>query len=179
MSTPFLGEIKIFSFDWAPKGWALCNGQILSIQQNQALFALLGTNYGGNGVSTFALPNLLGRWVFGFGQGPGLSNYVQGEAIGAESVSLLGSQIPAHTHSVKAVAGPGAGPTTDPSNALWSNEVQQSPVQNLPYSTAGPNTTLAANAIGTAGGSAPHENRPPFLVVSYAMALQGIFPSRN
>jgi microcystin-dependent protein len=186
MTDPFIGELKMVSFNYAPRGWAFCNGQLLAIQQNQALFSLLGTQYGGNGTTNFALPDLRSRAPLGYGQGPGLSNYVIGQVGGTETVTLLSTQIPQHTHilagdttvaatsnaAVPAAgnslgAGIGIPPTGDPF-AL-----------NI-YGTAGGATApQAAATIGNFGGSQGHENRQPYLVLNWIIALQGIFPSRN
>jgi microcystin-dependent protein len=167
MAEPFLGQLLIFAGNFAPQGWAMCNGQLLSIQQNSALFSLLGTTYGGDGVTTFALPDLRGRVPLHFGGGPGLSNYVLGERAGNESVQLLTAQMPAHTHSQPAT---GAGETTNrPNNAV--------PAEGGIYGTTSDSSALAATT--SAGGNQSHENRQPYLVLNYIIALQGIFPSRS
>jgi microcystin-dependent protein len=165
LSTPFLSEIKMVSFNFAPKGWALCNGQLLPINQNQALFSLLGTTYGGNGQTTFALPNLQGRTPIHMGGG-----HVLGEQAGEEAHTVVLSEMPAHAHVMSAS----------------SNSADQGlPGGNLPavgtqaaYAGA-PNTVMAPGAVGNAGGSQPHDNMSPYLVVNFVIALQGIFPSRN
>jgi len=169
---PFLGEIRAIAFNFPPKGWAFCNGQLLSIQQNQALFAILGTTYGGNGQTTFALPDLRGRSPLHFGQSPGLSNYVLGQAAGTEGVTLIQSQMPAHNHLVKANANANAGvaansfPAGPPSgNNLYGPSV------------AGP--AMDTNMVPAQGGNQPHSNQQPYLVVNYVIALVGIFPSMN
>ena len=181
MTEPFLGEIRILSFTFAPRGWALCDGQILSINQNQALFSLLGTTYGGDGQTTFALPNLRGRWMVGQGSGPGLSSRTMGEVAGQATVALPTGEMPSHTHALIGVQGslvPNR--STSPAGRYWSNEPKAVPgPQRPPYLTGQPNTTLNPGALSNAGGGQPHENRPPYLVLSFAMALQGIFPSRN
>lgn len=178
MTEPFIGEIKLVGFDFAPSGYARCAGQLLSIAQNSALFALLGTTYGGNGQTTFGLPNLLSRRAYHVGQGPGLPFVTQGEASGVESVTLNVSQMPRHGHEVIAVRGGAAiAPSTSPAAAVWANEVKGSP-QNLPYTTAGPNVTMHPASISASGGGQPHENRPPYLALNYVIALYGIFPSR-
>lgn len=166
MSTPFLAEIRQFSFSFPPKGWALCNGQTLAIAQNQALFALLGTTYGGNGQTTFQLPNLRGRAPFHFGNG-----FVLGQAAGSTAVTLSSSQIPAHTHGPQGSTA--AASQAAPANGVWATN------DALPYSSATPNTTLAANAIANAGGNQPHANEQPYLTLNFCIALQGIFPSRS
>lgn len=167
MSQPFLAQIQMFSFGFPPRGWAQCNGQLLQIAQNQALFSLLGTTYGGNGVTTFGLPNLQGRTPLHFGQGPGLSNRVLGQTGGIENVTLLTTQIPAHTHTVSANT---AAPTLGtPAGNLWAQGN---------YSASG-GSAMAAGDVGNAGGNQPHPNLSPYLVVNFCIALSGIFPSRN
>jgi microcystin-dependent protein len=169
VSEPFLGEIVMFGGNFAPRGWAFCNGQLLSISQNTALFSILGTTYGGNGTTTFALPDLRGRAPMHQGQGPGLSPRQLGEQTGTESVQLLTSEMPAHNHP--ALGSTGAVNTTRPTNAI--------PAKGGSYTTAGPDTTMNAQAIGVAGNNLPHENMPPQLAVSFIIATEGIFPSRN
>ena len=167
MATPFLGEIKLVAFSFAPKGWALCDGQLLPINQNQALFALLGTTYGGNGQTTFALPNLQGRTPIHVGNG-----FVLGEPFGTESVTLGISQMPADIHTVQATSATATTNTGAP---------------NLAYARAGTAiygplanpTVMSPGTVALAGGSQPHENRQPYLVLNACIALQGIFPSRN
>ncbi|MCF3111455.1 tail fiber protein [Niabella sp. CC-SYL272] len=171
---PFLSMIVLFGCNFAPRGWAFCQGQLLSIAQNTALFSLLGTTYGGNGQTTFALPDLRGRVPIGFGQGPGLSSYALGQQGGAETVTLLLSQMPAHTHAFMATAE--AGDTSDPTGAFPANtgtldkEYKQSPVNKV---------AMNAAAVETKGGSQPHTNIQPYLALNYCIALEGIFPSRN
>ncbi|MGB6687508.1 MAG: tail fiber protein [Terracidiphilus sp.] len=165
MSTPYLGEIRIVSFNFAPKGWALCNGQTLAINQNAALFSLLGTTYGGNGTTTFALPNLQARMPVHVGSG-----FVQGQAAGEVNVTLITSQLPAHTHTAQGV-------TSNASSASATGNAWAVTAQNA-YA-ASPNTTMAPAAAASAGGSQPHPNMPPYLVLNFVIALQGIFPSRN
>ena len=174
MSEPFLGQIQAFGFNFAPRGWAQCNGQLLPIAQNTALFALLGTMYGGNGQTTFGLPDLRGRSAIHFGQGPGLSDYFQGEQGGVESVTLIQSQMPQHTHEARALAGNGNSKVAQ--NNVWAKDAG---VSSATYSSASPDSNMSAQAIANAGGSQPHENRPPYLVVNWCIALEGIFPSRN
>ncbi|MFN0314574.1 MAG: phage tail protein [Burkholderiales bacterium] len=174
MSDPYIGQIQAFGFNFAPRGWAQCNGQLLSIAQNQALFALLGTMYGGNGQTTFGLPDLRGRSPIHLGQGPGLSNYVQGEVGGVEVVTLSPQQMPAHTHAARALAGNGNSKVAQ--NNVWAKDAG---VSSATYSSAVPDANMSAQAIANAGGSQPHENRPPYLAVNWCIALEGIFPSRN
>jgi microcystin-dependent protein len=169
MSTPFLSEIKIISWNYAPKGWAFCNGQTLPINQNQALFALLGTTYGGNGQSTFQLPNLQGRVPI-----MESGNFPLGAVGGESSHTLITSEIPAHGHSPNAV---NSAPTTN--SPAGATLCQPSTVVGNLYGPATGATTLAPQAIANAGGSQPHSNQQPYLVVNYIIALQGIFPSRN
>jgi microcystin-dependent protein len=181
MAEPFLGDIEAFSFNFAPKGWALCAGQILPINQYQALFALLGTTFGGNGTTTFALPDLRGRIANGFGQGPGLGNYGLGQTGGEESHTLVLNEMAAggHTHAVAATNNGTSGGTNVPGNAVtlgsgYSSETG-SPAVNI-YSSAAP--TIPMGSLAPTGGQ-PHENRMPFVALNYCIALQGIFPSRN
>ena len=165
MSTPFLGEIKVFSFNFAPKGWAECNGQLLPINQNQALFSILGTTYGGNGQTTFALPNLQGRVPFHTG-----SSIILGESSGEQAHTLNISELPAHTHAP--VGSSGNASTGNPTGNLWAS------LSGGTYSAA-PNTTMNAGSILLAGGSQPHDNMSPYLALNFCIALQGIFPSRS
>jgi len=164
---PFLGEIDLVAFGFAPKGWALCDGQILPINQNQALFSLLGTTFGGDGQRTFALPDLRGRRAIGSSNA-----HTLGQAAGEEFVTLVVSQIPAHSHTFVANSAPGN--ALGPGGHYWASASQV----NL-YSTGNSLTALSPLAIGFAGGNQPHENRSPFLVLNYVIALQGIFPSQN
>jgi len=167
MSTPYLGSLTLVPFYFAPKGFALCNGQLLPINTNQALFALLGTTYGGNGTTTFALPNLQGRIAIGVGGG-----YVQGQTDGSESVALTAQQMPAHVHSL--VVSSASGPLLP---TLSGNTVVVAAGQNYASSTDG--TSMDPGSITMNGGGAAHENRSPFLVLNCVIALQGIFPSRS
>jgi microcystin-dependent protein len=163
MATPFIGEVKMVAFTFPPKGWAFCNGQLLAIAQNQALFSILGTTYGGNGQTTFALPNLQGRVPLHMGNG-----FTEGQVGGAENVTLTNNQA-GHGHAVKATAtattntAAGNFPATAGSNIYGGS----------------PDTTMNASIVGPAGGSQPHSNLQPYLVVNYVIALTGIFPSRN
>lgn len=172
MAEPFIGEIRMFGFNFAPSGWATCDGQLLSIAQNTALFSLLGTQFGGNGQTNFALPDLRGRVPLHQGQGPGLSPRTMGESSGSEAVTLLSSQLPAHTH-----------PFTPPCSTDDPNA--GSPKNNFPASVGTPiyattaNGNMGAGTTGPAGGSQPHSNLQPFLTVNFCIALQGIFPSRS
>ena len=169
MAEPFLGEIRMFSFNFAPKGWALCNGQLLPINQNQALFSLLGTTYGGNGATSFGLPDLQGRVPVH----PG-SDVVLGQKAGNEAVTLIASQLPAHNHPVRAssdvanaISAAGAVLAGKPRGGV---DVYANPSNLVP---------LAAGSVGNTGSSQPHPNIQPSLVISFCIALQGIFPSPN
>jgi microcystin-dependent protein len=180
VSEPFLGEIRIFGFNFPPKGWASCAGQTLPINQNQALFSLLGTTYGGNGQTTFQLPDLQGRVVLSSGQGPGLSNRSLGEKQGSVSVALTTQQMPLHNHPANCTNLPGSltgNPLGNPANQVWAADAG-----GVTQEYAPPSATLQAmdpRAIGNAGSGLPHENQTPYLVINYSIALQGIFPSRN
>jgi microcystin-dependent protein len=169
----WIGEIALVGFNFEPQGWAFCNGQLLAISQNTALFSLLGTTYGGNGTTNFALPDLRGRVPLHFGQGPGLSLYNLGQAGGVEAIALTMNQMPAHNHLVNASAANGTSDT--PTNAIPGKNASGVP----DYSSAAPNTQMAPGAIAPAGANQPHENRPPYLALNFVIALQGIFPSRN
>jgi microcystin-dependent protein len=169
---PFLGELMLTGYNFCPQGWASASGQLLSISQNTALFSLLGTQFGGNGVTTFALPDLRGRAPIGEGQGPGLSPRVIGEQGGAETVTLLQSQMPIHNHA--AGASTLAGNSVTPTNALPAKKFRT----QLYRTGSSADTTLAPDAIGLAGGSQPHSNMPPFTAMTWCIATQGIYPSR-
>jgi microcystin-dependent protein len=168
-----LGEIRMFAGNFAPTGWAFCQGQLLPIAQNTALFSLLGTTYGGNGTTTFALPDLRGRVPVGFGQGPGLSNRVIGEQFGTETVTLTTSQMPAHSHTVNAVTSEGN--QNLPTNSLPAN----TKALDKEYSDANANTTMKATMVNPTGGNQPFGVTQPSLGVNFIIALQGIYPSRN
>jgi microcystin-dependent protein len=167
MAEPFLGQISIMSFAFAPRGWAQCNGQLLSIAQNTALFSILGTTYGGNGISTFALPDLRGRTPLFSGSG-----YVLGEVTGEETHILTQAEMPAHTHQVVASSA-AAADQPSPAGALWAGS------SHAAYSSSASDSIMHAAALGTTGNSFPHENRSPYLVVSFCIAMSGVFPSRN
>jgi microcystin-dependent protein len=178
MAEPFLGEIKLFSFNFAPRGWTMCNGQLLPINQNQAIFSLLGTTYGGNGTSNFALPNMQSRVVVGFGTGLGLSPYNMGQTGGEENHALLLSEMPAHLHTVACKSTIDNSPTpTSPVGNVWTRENNG----DAPYaSTNGSGlSAMHPSAIQPVGNGFPHPNLQPYLVVNFCIALQGIFPSRN
>ena len=169
---PFIGEIMLFAGWFPPNGWADCNGQLLSIAQNTALFSLLGTTFGGDGQVTFALPDLRGRVPMHLGQGPGLSSRAMGEMGGAEAVTLLEAQIPAHTHVARADTGNGT--ISSPIGAFPARDPAGSPAYG-----AGSAGALAPAAIAATGGSQPHSNVQPFTVIRYCICLQGIYPSQN
>ncbi len=171
MGTPYVGEIRMFAGNFAPAGWALCQGQLLAISQNETLFNLIGTTYGGDGQSTFALPNLQGRVLIHAGQGPGLSSHILGETGGVETVTLITNQIPAHSHVPQAAAATGS--QSSPSNNIWGASA------NLPYSQNAPASAMSAAAIGFAGGSQPHDNMVPYLVINFIISLFGVFPSQT
>lgn len=165
MSTPFLGEIQIFAFNFAPKGWAMCNGQLISIQQNQALFSLLGTTYGGNGVQNFALPNMQSRVPMHVS-----NSFPLGTVMGEEAHTLTVNEIPAHTHSLAA--------TTTTADTATPTSAALAAATSKIYGS-GVNASMAATALANTGGSQPHTNIQPYLVLNFCIALQGIFPSRN
>lgn len=177
MADPFVAEIRIFPFNFAPKGWAWCDGQLLPLSQNTALFSLLGTTYGGNGKSNFALPDLQGRAPMHPGQGPGLSLHDLGEIGGSETVSLLESEIPSHSHTLSA------------STAAADEEGQKPPAGAVPGQQQGSNqlygplasnvVSFSPNAMAPAGGDAPHNNMQPYLTFYFCIALQGVFPPRT
>jgi len=187
MGTPYLSEIRIMAFNFAPKGWAMCNGQTLPINQNQAIFALLGTTYGGNGQTTFQLPNLQGRVPVHQGSGGG-TTVVLGQSAGETTHTLIVSEMPSHSHSLNADAATAAGSNTNTPATAGTKVLGQSagtggtpptPFTINLYSTANPNGTLNPNCLTPNGGSQPHENEQPYLVLNFCIALQGIFPSRN
>jgi microcystin-dependent protein len=171
MAQPYVGEIRMFGGNFAPAGWMFCAGQLLPIAENETLFQLIGTTYGGDGQSTFQLPDLQGRVPIHMGQGSGLSNRILAESGGTEAVTLTSQQLGAHTHPAKCSSG-GGSPASDPSTALWQ------PSDSTQYSNAA-STGFIGGGIPTtpAGGSQPHENMIPFLCVSYIISLFGIFPS--
>ena len=175
MADPFVAEIRIFPFNFAPKGWAFCDGQLLPISQNTALFSLLGTTYGGNGKSNFALPDLQGSVPMHPGQGPGLSLHDLGETGGSETVTLLISEIPGHNHSYNARPTGAVPPQPSPVGIAPARS------NSRPYSPASVTPTGQMNFTGTgiAGGSLPHNNMMPYLTLNFCIALQGVFPPRG
>ncbi len=177
MSDQFVAEIRIFGFNFAPAGWALCNGQLLPISQNTALVSLLGTMYGGDGKSTFALPNLVGCAPLQQGQGAGLSLYDQGETGGETTVTLLTSEMPFHSHSAGCIAD--AGNLGTPAGSVWASAKVGRQTENRYSASPGTSPPMAPLAIAPAGGSLPHNNMPPYLALNFCIALQGIYPPRS
>jgi microcystin-dependent protein len=175
MSNFFLGEIKLLGCNFAPRGFALCNGQLLPIAQYTALFALLGTTYGGDGQNTFGLPDLQGRLPVHQGTGPGLSTYQIGQVSGSEGVTLTTQQLPSHTHALAASTNPSD--RAVPANTLALG--QQTGGALFTQTANGVDATLNAASLGVAGGNQPHDNMQPYLCVTFVIALEGIFPSRN
>ncbi len=175
MSQPYLAEIKMVGFTFAPVGFAFCDGQLLPISQNSALFALIGTIYGGDGLTTFGLPNLQGRAPLHWGNGPGLTPRAIGEVLGTENVTLTNATMPAHAHTLSGDATGGGLPS--PTNNTWGKKAARTPpalYQNTPI-----DAPMSGNALGTAGGSQPHNNLSPVIVLNFVMAIAGIFPTRN
>jgi microcystin-dependent protein len=177
MADPFVAEIRIFPFNFAPKGWAMCNGQILPLSQNTALFSLLGTTYGGDGKSNFALPNLQGSAPMHPGQGPGLSLHDLGEIGGSQTVTLLESEIPNHAHLVgRALAD--AGDSVTPVASVWAQTAAGRGAAAL-YHEAPATGKMNPQSLGAAGGDQPHNNMQPYLTLNFCIALQGVFPPRT
>lgn len=170
MAQPYVGEIRMFAGNFAPAGWMFCEGQLLPISENETLFQLIGTTYGGDGQSTFALPDLRGRLPIHMGQGPGLSSRILAENGGAEEITLTVQQVPAHTHPLVG-AGINGNQASPSGNLLASSTVM------TPYAPEVPGAAMAANAIGVTGGSQPHTNFQPYLCVDFIISLFGIFPS--
>lgn len=181
MSSPFLAEIRIFGFNFAPKGWAFCDGQLLPLSQNTALFSLLGATYGGDGKSNFALPNLQGSTPMQQGQGPGLSLRDLGEQSGEQAVTLLQTEMPAHSHVVNCAdntSGTQNSPSS-PSPGVWSKVGVVRQEQTVYTTTVAGGGTMSPSATGITGGSQPHNNMMPFLCLNFCIALQGVFPARS
>jgi microcystin-dependent protein len=174
---PFIGEIIIGAFNFAPRNYALCNGQLLPISQNTALFSILGTNYGGNGQTTFGLPNLQGRMAIGAGQGPGLSSYQLGQAGGVPNVTLLTTQMPAHTHLIQGNGGDGT--QASPVNNFFAGPGADRDLYTYNAGNTGGTVNMNPSAVNISGGSQPHNNMMPYLALNYCIATAGIFPSRN
>ena len=176
MADPFVAEIRIFPFNFPPKGWAFCDGQLLPLSQNTALFSLLGTTYGGDGKSTFALPDLQGSAPMHPGQGPGLSLYDLGELGGVESITLLSSEMPVHAHSVgRALAD--AGNSITPVNSVWAQAAAGRGAAAL-YVDGSPTGKVKVDSLSPTGGGLPHNNMQPYLTLNFCIALQGVFPQR-
>ena len=178
MTQPFLGEVRAFGFNFAPFQWALCNGQILPISQYTALFSLLGTYFGGNGTTNFALPNLQGQIPMHWGSPAGLTETVLGETQGTENVTLNTGQLPQHNHGVQTFQNTATNGTKTniPAQTNWIGDSDFDQAWNT---ATAPTATMSASAVGPAGNSLPHENRQPFLVVNFCIALAGIYPARN
>lgn len=176
MSSPFVAEIRIFAGNFAPTGWALCNGQLMPISQNTALFSILGTYYGGDGKSTFALPNLQNSAPLQQGQTPGLSMYDLGQSGGQQNVTLIQSEMPAHTHTVNANSSGGV--AIDPTNADWA-VAGVARGTKMYTADAAHNTLMSPTAISIGGGSLPHNNMMPYLTLTFTIALQGVYPPRG
>jgi microcystin-dependent protein len=175
MADPFVAEVRIFPFNFAPKGWAFCNGQLMPISQNTALFSLLGTTYGGDGKSTFGLPNIQGSAVMHPGQGQGLSLHDLGETGGSDTVTLLETEMPAHPHAMNASQGDGTERTP---SAGGTGQLLATGVGISQYQAPGALTTLNPSVVTPAGSSVPHNNMQPYLTLNYNIALQGVFPQR-
>ena len=173
MADPFVAEIRIFGFNFAPTGWAQCNGQLLPISQNTALFSLLGTFYGGDGKSTFALPNLQASAPVHQGQGQGLSEYFLGQQGGSEFVTLIESEMPAHQHTLRAYNDVGEDRIPGPTESLARS------TGGLLYAVSGSNVAMAFQELTPAGGSLPHNNMQPYLTLNFCIAMQGVFPPRQ
>ena len=176
--TPYIGQITAFGFNFAPVGWVMCNGQKLGIAQNQALFTLLGTTYGGDGIQTFAVPDLRGRTPLHQGQGPGLSPYVMGQAGGAETVTLMSTQMPSHMHLVSASSASGTKNAPGSTSYLAAAGLSTAGTPVTMYGQTA-NTTMAQMSLSMAGGSQPHNNMQPYLAINWCIATVGIYPSRN
>jgi microcystin-dependent protein len=175
VADPFVAEIRIFPFNFAPRGWAFCDGQLLPLSQNTALFSLLGTTYGGNGKSNFALPDLQGRAAMHPGQGPGLSLHDLGETGGSETVSLLESEMPSHSHALQGTAG--IANQNSPGGLLMGRPFGGGSMYKAPAGAT--SVMLAGQALAPAGGDQPHNNLQPFLTLNFCIALQGVFPPRG
>lgn len=180
MNEPYIGSIVLFAGNFAPRGWALCQGQLLSIAQNTALFSILGTTYGGNGQTTFALPNLQGQVPIQQGRALSGTTYELGEVGGTENVTLLTSQMPAHTHMEVCNSTADTANSADPSGCIFANTTDSrgGTAPNI-YTNSPANATMAPTSLSVAGGSQPHNNMQPYLAMNYIIALVGLFPSRN
>jgi microcystin-dependent protein len=169
MSSPYVGEIRMVGFNFAPVGWALCDGQLIPISENEVLFNLIGTTYGGDGQQTFALPDLRSRIPIHAGQGPGLSSRVLAEMAGTESVTLTTQQIPSHNHAAQAVAA--SGNQSSPGNGIWADSGQGA------YGTGAGSLAMKSTLIAASGGSQPHDNLMPYLTINFVISLYGVYPS--
>jgi microcystin-dependent protein len=179
MADPFVAEIRIFPFNFAPVGWAFCNGQVMPISQNTALFSLLGTTYGGNGTSNFALPNMQGNAPMSAGQGNNLTPRNLGESGGASTVNLTVNQMPAHSHAINCLDGGRlSGQIGSPTNSILTKN-SGTPANVFTTGVLQPNVALPPNMIAPAGGGQPHNNMMPFLTLNFCIALQGVFPPRS
>ena len=174
--TPFIAQVMLFAGNFAPRGWALCDGQLMAISSNTALFSIIGTTYGGDGVSTFALPDLRSRAAVHMGTGPGLSHYTLGQKGGAENVTLTSAQMPTHSHILSGSSANGSLPTVA-NNTMATSGTSAPP--SGPYSSDPPNAPMNGAAIGKTGGNASHSNIQPYLTMNYVIALEGIYPSRS
>lgn len=179
MSDPFIAEVRMWTCDFAPRGWSFCNGQSIPISQNTALFSLIGTTYGGDGRSTCNLPDLTDRVPMHPGQGPGLTRRRLGDKIGTETVTLTEDQMPSHNHMVRGVAETGT--SADPTNELYMGQEKTSPIENTFYMSTDSttNTSLSPSTIGNTGGDEAHNNNQPFLCVNFCIAIEGIYPARS
>lgn len=175
MSEPFIGEVRIFPYNFNPRNWAYCNGGLISISQNPALFSIIGTVYGGDGRISMGLPNLKGRTPMNAGQAPGLSFYREGWYGGFEAVTLTQAEMPTHTHDTSAYLG--LGDSESPANATLG--IDQTPDNFFTASDSSKYTPMSASSLSNAGGGQPHENRQPYLAVNFYIALEGLYPSRN
>ena len=178
---PFIGELRQFGFNFAPSGWAMCDGQLLSISQNTALFSILGTQYGGNGTTNFALPNLQGKVPIGQGSGPGLTPFIPGDTGGESTHTLVSGEMPSHSHALTALPVNAVNPTPAAGSHLSRGEggSRGSTFAINTFTTSGPGTTLNPAAVGAAGGGAAHDNMQPSLTMNWCIALVGIFPPRS
>jgi microcystin-dependent protein len=174
---PFIGEIRLLPFNFAPRNWALCDGQLIPIQSNTALFSIIGTTYGGDGRTTFALPNLQGQAVTGVGQGPGLSDWRWGEAAGTNSVTLSQAEMPAHNHTLTAYNNPGS-VSTPAADTFLARDTRAGGVMSYMQTPGTADAQMASDTLGAAGSSQSHENRQPLLALNYCIALTGVFPPR-
>lgn len=179
MAEPFIAEIRVFGFSFPPKGWALCRGQAIAISQNTALFALIGTQFGGNGQTTFGLPDLQGRGAIGAGNGPGLTPQSIGQKGGTPTVTLLSTQMPQHNHTLNAAQLTPPNADQNVATPTTTARLGRSSPNNLYIAPVTPNTQLIPSSISTTSGSQPHENMQPFVAMNYCIATTGIFPSRN